>query len=147
MKDTSARYYDRVAQAADAAEAAADASSTPVALTFLTPRHGPTTYEADLSATRKLETRRRFLRERVDQLSADVIAIEVRLGIDQRWTPMDARYKHAVKYLAERTYQRALGKLQRLVVQRLFELHKLNIAQTGRSPVSLLHSALLTAAS
>ncbi|RDX48316.1 hypothetical protein OH76DRAFT_1456309 [Lentinus brumalis] len=130
LKDTSARYYDHVARAGDAADAAADAS-TPRALTFLTPRNGPTTYEADLSATRKLETRRRYLRERVDQLSADVIAIEVRLGIDQRWTPMDARYKDAVKYIAERTYQRALGKLQRLVVQRLFELHKLNIAQTG----------------
>ncbi len=137
LKDTSARYYDRVAQAAEAAPTDEPATSRP--LTFLTPRNGPTTYEADLSATRKLETRRRHLCERVDQLTGDVIAIEVRLGIEHRWTPMDARYKDTVKYITERTYQRALGKLQRLVVQRLFELHKLNIAQTGNHLPAVSH--------
>ncbi len=128
MRDTSARYYDRTARAADAA---AKAGSGP-ALTFLTPTSGPTTYDADLSATRKLETRRRYLRDRVDQLTADVNEIEVRFGIEKRWEPMDEKYLKAVKYIATRTYQRALGRLQRLVIQRLFELHKMNIAQTGK---------------
>ncbi|RDX46383.1 hypothetical protein OH76DRAFT_1356170 [Lentinus brumalis] len=127
LRDTSARYYDRTARAADAA---AKAGSGP-ALTFLTPTSGPTTYDADLSATRKLETRRRYLRDRVDQLTADVNEIEVRFGIEKRWEPMDEKYLKAVKYIATRTYQRALGRLQRLVIQRLFELHKMNIAQTG----------------
>ncbi|KAI0323319.1 hypothetical protein GY45DRAFT_1227486, partial [Cubamyces sp. BRFM 1775] len=36
-----------------------------------------------------------------------------------------------LQYIATRKYQRALGKLQRLVIQRLFELHKLNLSQTG----------------
>ncbi|RDX41460.1 hypothetical protein OH76DRAFT_1459149 [Lentinus brumalis] len=125
LKDTSARYYDRTARAADAADAAK------AGVTFLTPTSGPTSYDADLSATRKLETRRRYLRDRVDRLSADVAEIEVRLGIDNRWEPSDEKYINATKYIATRTYQRALGWLQRLVIQRLFELHKMNLAQTG----------------
>ena len=36
-----------------------------------------------------------------------------------------------MKYMATCKYQQALGRLQRLVIQRLFELHKMNIAQTG----------------
>ena len=39
-----------------------------------------------------------------------------------------------MKYIATRTYQQALGRLQRLVIQRLFELHKMNVAQTGTLP-------------
>ncbi len=100
-------------------------------MTFLTPTSGPTSYDSDLSATRKLETRRRYLRDRVDRLSADVTEIEVRLGIDTRWQPTDEKYVNATKYIATRAYQQALGRLQRLVIQRLFELHKMNLAQTG----------------
>lgn len=44
---------------------------------------------------------------------------------------MDAQLQCALDYIATRKYQWALGKLQYLVIQRLFELHKLNIAQTG----------------
>jgi len=36
-----------------------------------------------------------------------------------------------MKYIAARKYHQALNALQRLVVQWLFELHKLNLAQTG----------------
>jgi hypothetical protein len=36
-----------------------------------------------------------------------------------------------MKYMATRKYHRALDELQRLVVLRLFELHKLNLSQTG----------------
>ncbi|KAI0349069.1 hypothetical protein OH77DRAFT_1507574 [Trametes cingulata] len=103
----SRRFYDR----------AATAGRSGVNLTFMDPTSGPTDYDADLvSATRKLETSRRYLRERVAQLTAEVNAME---------------YNEVVKYISERRYQRALGKLQRLVIQRLFELHKLNISRTG----------------
>lgn len=34
--------------------------------------------------------------------------------------------------MSQREYHRALDNLQRLVVLRLFELHKLNISQTGK---------------
>ncbi|KAI9060960.1 hypothetical protein FKP32DRAFT_1678555 [Trametes sanguinea] len=95
------------------------------------PRTGATDYDADLSNTRKLETRRRYLRERVKQLTAEVAEMEVALNIEIRWQPCDASYKQTLQYIATRKYQRALGKLQRLVILRLFELHKMNLAQTG----------------
>ncbi len=98
-----------------------------------TPDDGPRDYGARLSETRKLEARRRHLLSRVDLMEAEVAAIEVECGIDNRWQPSDFLYKQTVEYIATRRYQRALGKLQRLVIQRLFELHKLNVAKTGET--------------
>lgn len=111
------------------------------ALHFLQPISGATTYDADTSATRKAETRRRFLRERQTALTLEVNALEVKLGINHRWQPGDAQYVKVTDYIATRKYHRALGALQRLVVQRLFELHRLNLAQTGK--FSVHHAAAL----
>ncbi|KAH9885089.1 hypothetical protein C8Q73DRAFT_749296 [Cubamyces lactineus] len=107
------------------------APDQPTALRWEAPRSGATDYDADLSQTRKLETRRRYLRERVKQLTEEVNAMEVALNITSRWQPGDTAYRETLQYIATRKYQRALGKLQRLVIQRLFELNKLNLAQTG----------------
>ena len=101
-----------------------------VALTFLPPQTGRTEYNSDLSATRRLERSRHVLLERIDRLTAEAIAIEDDFNID-RWLPTDEQYMKMVEYINNRQYYRALGKLQRLVVQRLFELHKLNLSQTG----------------
>ncbi|KAI1781831.1 hypothetical protein LXA43DRAFT_977885 [Ganoderma leucocontextum] len=90
----------------------------------------PGTWESGLSETRKIETRRRYLRSRLDQLTDELSTIEQDWGIE-RWKRGDHLYQKALEYIASRRYQRALGKLQRLVIQRLFELHKLNLAQTG----------------
>jgi len=57
--------------------------------------------------------------------------MEVQFGIERRWDPSSAEYLEILGYLSTRTYQRALENLQRLVVQRLFELHKMNILATG----------------
>ena len=95
------------------------------------PTSGPTEYDVDLSATRKLETKRRTLQDTVTRLTHDVHEMELSLGITQRWQPTDTEYQETMKYIATRRYQRALGRLQRLVIQRLFELHKLNVARTG----------------
>lgn len=134
LADISRQYYNRVARVAERADqarsAGADQPDAPQ-LTFLTPHSGSTDYNQDLSATRRLETSRRKLEEEVERLGTDVIQIEERLGFDRRWQPMDERFQRAQNYIATQKYQRALGKLQRLVIQRLFELHKLNIAQTG----------------
>ncbi|OJT09099.1 hypothetical protein TRAPUB_1 [Trametes pubescens] len=100
-------------------------------ISFLPPTSSATTYEADTSATRKAETRRRYLKERQDVLTLEVASLEVQLGIRNRWRPGDAQYIQVMEYIATRKYHRALGHLQRLVVQRLFELHKLNLSQTG----------------
>lgn len=88
-------------------------------------------YSATTSQTRKKETERRHLREKWDRVSRDVIGMELKMGIDPRWTPDTPNYKATLQYIAERDYQVALEKLHGLVVQRLFELHNMNISQTG----------------
>ncbi|KAH9850690.1 hypothetical protein C2E23DRAFT_734479 [Lenzites betulinus] len=100
-------------------------------LTFMPPHAGPTNYEAETSRTRKIETSRRYLDARRKVLMLEVADLEVHLGITSSWQPGDADYIRVAQYVATRKYQRALSNLQRLVVQRLFELHKMNISQTG----------------
>ncbi|TFK79319.1 hypothetical protein K466DRAFT_505734 [Polyporus arcularius HHB13444] len=102
-----------------------------VQLTFLAPNSGPVSYDTNRSETLKLERRRRQLLDRVDHLTAEVIAIETEYGIENRWQPGDFLYQQTVEYISTRRFQRALGRLQRLVIQRLFELHKLNIGRAG----------------
>lgn len=59
--------------------------------------------------------------------------MEVRLQISRRWVPGETEYMNALKYIAERTYLRALDRVQQLVVQWLFELHKMNLSGTGKT--------------
>lgn len=87
-------------------------------------------YYAETSQTRKKETERRHLGEKWDRLSREVIAMELKMGVN-RWAPESHEYKATLRYIAERDYQVALEKLHGLVVQRLFELHSMNISQTG----------------
>ncbi|KAL7283107.1 LOW QUALITY PROTEIN: hypothetical protein ACG7TL_002532 [Trametes sanguinea] len=108
----------------------AKAPETPQ-LQWADPRTGATDYDADLSSTRKLETQRRYLRDRLKQLTKEVANMEAAMNIDVRWQPEDVAYRETLQYMATRKYQQALGKLQRLVILRLFELHKMNLAQTG----------------
>ena len=98
---------------------------------WISPHAGPTHYQGDASATTKLETCRRTLEETVRRLTRQVVAMELKLDIHRRWVPGDKEYEETKKYIATRNYQKALGRLQRLVIQRLFELHKLNLSQTG----------------
>jgi hypothetical protein len=63
--------------------------------------------------------------------------MEVSMGITTRWEPSSQEYLETLKYMSMRDYHLALDNLQRLVIQQLFELHKLNLAQTGR-PLPLL---------
>jgi hypothetical protein len=94
-------------------------------------RSSASQYAADTSKTRKLETERRHLLEHRENLLREVNEMEVSMGIARRWESTDNKYIEMTKYVADRKYHRALDELQRLVVQRLFELHKLNLAQTG----------------
>lgn len=65
------------------------------------------------------------------QALTEVISMEIKMGVTRQWQPSDQQYMDTVKYLTERDYHRALDKLHRLVVQRLFELSRLNLARTG----------------
>lgn len=89
-------------------------------------------YDCNAAKTRKLEAERRHANEQYERVALEVCEFEIKLGLGCRWTPLTPKYQESLKYLRERTYTKALLKLQRLVVQRLFELHKLNVAQTSR---------------
>lgn len=82
---------------------------------------------------RKREMQRCYLSEKCDQILLEIIALEGKLGIDRRWTPTSPEYQDALHYSTMQAYQIALDKLQKLVIQRLFELHKLNLNFTGVS--------------
>lgn len=60
-----------------------------------------------------------------------VLDLERRIGVTQRWTPADPEYQEALKYLHNRRFIHAVQQLEGLVVQRLFELAKANLASTG----------------
>jgi hypothetical protein len=60
-----------------------------------------------------------------------VLNLERRIGVTQRWTPADPEYQEALKYLHNWRFIRAVQHLEGLVVQRLFELAKANLASTG----------------
>lgn len=104
-------------------------------LTFVaeTPESIQGGYSQLASATNQKEKRRRLARERYDTAQHDVIQIEIQLGVTRRWEPTDPEYRETLKYLKDRKYHRALDKVHQLVVQRLFELQRMNISGLGMS--------------
>jgi hypothetical protein len=68
---------------------------------------------------------------------------ECQLGIDICWTPDDPQYMAALRYLNNRTFIRVVEHLEGLVVQRLFELSKANLASTGEfeAYISVINSS------
>lgn len=89
------------------------------------------TYDEEAEWTKNLEEDRALARDRFDTWRERVIEMETRLQITRRWQPSDREYLNVLKFSHMRNYHRALDDLQKLVVQRLFELQKLNLAQTG----------------
>jgi hypothetical protein len=96
-------------------------------------------YNITHSRGRREETERRNAEEALESIRRQTIDLEVVMGIqsNQRWTPAEPQYREALKHLVQADYYDALEDLERLVVQRLFELQKLNISQPGKS--SLTH--------
>lgn len=94
---------------------------------------GQSSYTSDLSQTRKLETQRKWASEKVDRLTREVIMMEERMQIQKRWDPSMPEYLETIQYMANRKYHKALDHLQHLVVQRLFELQRLNVSGIGES--------------
>ena len=54
------------------------------------------------------------------------------MQIECCWQPNDSQYIKTVKYMSKHKYHHALKHLQKLVVERLFELNWLNLAGTGK---------------
>ncbi len=91
-----------------------------------------TNYLRDAAQTFKREAEMRLLRERRDSVLRDVIALEMRMGLETRWTPTTPAFIETSQYIGDREYRIALDNLHRLVVQRLFELQSMNISHTGQ---------------
>jgi len=53
------------------------------------------------------------------------------IPFDERWTTGFSKRKHAESYVSIHEYQKALNKLEGLVIQRLFELAKMGFWGTG----------------
>ncbi|KAG1889612.1 uncharacterized protein F5891DRAFT_1131821 [Suillus fuscotomentosus] len=81
--------------------------------------------------TRKAETARRHAVEDHERNSKLVQALERKLEITMRWTPEDADWQRVGRLVAHRKYQRALDRLEGLIVARIFELTRMNRAATG----------------
>ncbi len=76
----------------------------------------------------------------LDSAEEGVRRLEEVLDIDSRWMPGTPEYTKMSIELGERKYRRALDNLERLVVQRLFELSKLGMNGLGTfCIVSLIH--------
>ena len=122
-------------QAAEAVRGGANSSlySHIGAFVVETPSATKEGYSKATSATMRLETSRRLAHERYETALQDVVAMEVRLNVHRRWVSSDPEYVDMLKYISERRYHRAADKVHQLMIQRLFELHKLNVSGTGET--------------
>ena len=70
-----------------------------------------------------------------------VFTLEKQLGIVDRWEPGSSEFQHYQEEAQLQDYHVALDELERLVVQRLFELSKLGMSGTGT--LFLIHTTHL----
>jgi len=101
---------------------------------------GSTLYNSELSQTCKAETSHRVAREKHDSLLKEVVTMQLKMWISRWWQPSDIDYMEAMRYVKERKYHCVLDNLQKLVIQHLFELNKLNVASTGTLIPSVVDS-------
>jgi hypothetical protein len=93
--------------------------------------HTVASYDAQVKNTRKAETARRHALEDYERNLKLVQALEYKLEIVNRWSPEDVEWQRVGRLVANRKYQRALDRLEGLIVARIFELTKMNRAGTG----------------
>ena len=86
----------------------------------------------DASTTRRKEALRRHTLKNYEKDLKCVQELERKLNISARWKPGDVEWQSAGRLVANREYQRALDRLEGLVVARIFELSKMNRAGTGK---------------
>ncbi|RDX42144.1 hypothetical protein OH76DRAFT_1488926 [Lentinus brumalis] len=73
----------------------------------------------------------RVAQTRLQQAEEAVCRLEETMDIESRWLPDSDEYLKTTLELGQRKYRRALDNLERLVVQRLFELSKLGMNGIG----------------
>jgi hypothetical protein len=57
--------------------------------------------------------------------------IERLLGVEERWQKSDPEYQKVLEYVGNKKFVRVVEELQGLVVSRLMELDKANLAGSG----------------
>ncbi|KAL0058932.1 hypothetical protein AAF712_014375 [Marasmius tenuissimus] len=89
-----------------------------------------------------LQTRSRTALERYQTTLEGLLDFENEHSHYQRWEPGDTEYQETLKAMRGRNYRQALHKLERLVVQRLLELTKLNLSGVGYKQREKISQAL-----
>lgn len=93
-----------------------------------TPSHIEPHYATEARETLRIESARRAAQDQLMVAIATVGQLEAKLAIRETWSDTHPEYKKTLHYLRTRDFHRALDKLQQLVVQRLFEMQKANMA-------------------
>ena len=82
--------------------------------------------------TWSIETERRHALEEYEKDLKVVQDLEKKLDVSVRWEPGSEDWVRTGKLVTMRKYQRALDRLEGLIVARMFELTKMNMSQTGK---------------
>ncbi|KAJ8082799.1 hypothetical protein PM082_008655 [Marasmius tenuissimus] len=91
---------------------------------------------------KQIEVRYRTTYQKFDRLTEEVADWEVEHGITEQWTPESPEFLDAEKGIVQQEYRQSLEQLERLVVQRLFELTKLNMSGVGYKQRTKITQAL-----
>ncbi|KAJ8455915.1 hypothetical protein ONZ51_g12302 [Trametes cubensis] len=110
-----------------AARDAADKLDVFIPVNMTNPRAAKTKHR-EINAVR---TKARTAQARWETVQLEVLRREEQLEIVSRWQPGEPKYEEMARELKHRRYRQALDRLESLVVQRLFELTKLQLSGTG----------------
>ncbi|KAJ7248761.1 hypothetical protein C8J57DRAFT_1522233 [Mycena rebaudengoi] len=87
--------------------------------------------EAYVPGVCKPEIARHHARQKMEQDEDVVRELEEKLGIVDRWNSTSPRWADTVAEVKKRKYQKALDALELRIVERIFELTKMNRSETG----------------
>jgi hypothetical protein len=82
----------------------------------------------------------RLISARQERAARAIDDVERLIGIEKRWQRDEAEYQKTFKYISNRKFVRVVEELEGLVVSRLMELEKANLAGSGTQFVYLRHS-------
>ena len=91
-------------------------------------------YDKDARETRRLEGAHVRGLDSVLTLQSTARALEAKLEVKERWTPESDDWKRVDKSWQEREFDKAVDRLEGLVIARIFELEKMN--QVGLCEIS-----------
>lgn len=81
--------------------------------------------------TARIEARRRTTLDQLHTLQDEADKMEDKHGIRMRWTRGSREWENAQRIRRNRQFQLCIDELERLVVQRLLELSRAGLANTG----------------